>query len=78
MTHIRWKAEASEGKGRLFYRKYRGINPYTENGVHLEKGSFFGLRQDNKGAYIVINGQDTAISPMVFTSLMRSSIADKE
>lgn len=78
MGPIKWKAEASDGKGRTFQRIYRGINPYTEHGVHLEKGSPFGLRQDNKGDVLEVAGREIAISPITHSSLMRSSVPNKE
>lgn len=75
---ISLKAEASDGKGRTFQRVYRGTNPFKEHGVHLEKGSPFGLRRDNSGPVLEAGGRDIAISPVTYDGLMRSSTTNKE
>lgn len=81
MNQIKWKAEASrlpDTKGRPFHRKYRGLNPYTENGLNLQKNDPFTLRMDNRANYIIVGEQQFAISDPEFHNLMRASLPNKE
>jgi hypothetical protein len=78
MNQIKWKAEATSTQGRPFHRIYRGVNPYKENGVHLDKGSPFALRMDNTGCVLIAGGQEYAISQAEYYNLMRASLPNKE